>query len=209
MDTVLNVDEINEEFYISFNLKTQWYDSRLKFNNLKKQEDLNVLTPAQHSSIWTPNLIFHNTKSKKKSSLKDATIRVLLNNNFTFEKADMTVSNNVYLFKGSENKLEISQVYDIYFICQYNMRRYPFDTQECHVDIVLTAVHDNFCRLNVQNFSYTGDLDLRQYFIREYSNHSIKSCKVMINHNSGTRPCLSVTSEVSLVSGWTCSWVGG
>ena len=207
MDTVLNVDEINEEFYISFNLKTQWYDSRLKFNNLKKQEDLNVLTPAQHSSIWTPNLIFYNTKSKKKSSLKDATIRVLLNNNFTFEKADMTVSNNVYLFKGSENKLEISQVYDIYFICQYNMRRYPFDTQECHVDIVLTAVHDNFCRLNVQNFSYTGDLDLRQYFIREYSNHSKQvTCKSITC--SGTRPCSSGTSGVSRVSGWMCSLAG-
>ena len=77
MDTVLNVDEINEEFYISFNLKTQWYDSRLKFNNLKKQEDLNVLTQAQHSSVWTPNLIFYNTKSKKNSNLKVAIVRVL------------------------------------------------------------------------------------------------------------------------------------
>ena len=47
-----------------------------------------------------------------------------------------------------------------------SIRRYPFDTQECHVDIVLTAVHDNFCHLSVQNFSYEGDLDLRQYFIR-------------------------------------------
>lgn len=122
MDTVLSLDEIKEEFYISFTMMTQWYDSRLKFNNLKEQVDLNVLTPSQHNSIWTPNLIFYNTKSKIKSSLQDATIRVLLNDNFTFEKADMTSSNNVYLFKGSENKLEISQVYDIYFICQYDMR---------------------------------------------------------------------------------------
>ena len=57
-------------------------------------------------------------------------------------------------------------MYDIYFMCQYDMRRYPFDTQQCSVDIVLTAVHDNFCKLNVQNFSYEGDLDLRLYFIR-------------------------------------------
>ena len=166
MDTVLSVDEINEEFYISYTMKTQWYDSRLRFNNLKKQQDLNVLTPAQQQLIWTPQLIFYNTKSKQKSTLQDATIRVLLNKNYTYEKADMTSSNNVYLFKGSENRLEISQVYDVYFICQYDMRNYPFDTQECSVDIVLTAVHDNFCKLNVQDFTYTGDLDLRQYFIR-------------------------------------------
>ena len=42
---------------------TQWFDSRLKFNNLKKQVDLNVLTPSQHSSIWTPNLVLLKWKS--------------------------------------------------------------------------------------------------------------------------------------------------
>ena len=166
MDTVLKVDEIDEIFYISYNMMVQWYDSRLSYNNLKREEDLNVLTPSQHQSIWTPQLIKHNTKSKLKSTLLGSTIRVLLNDNFTFERADLASSNNVYLFKGSENRLEISQVYDTEFKCQYNMMLYPFDTQECHVDIVLTPVHDNFCQLNVQNFSYTGNLDLRQYFIR-------------------------------------------
>ena len=146
---MLSVYEINDEFYITF---------RLKFNNHKKQEDLNVLTQAQHYSVWTLNLIFYN---KKKSNLKDAIVRVLPNKNFTFEMADMTVNNNVYLFKGSENKLEISQVYDIYFICQYNMKRYPFDTQECHVDIVLTAVHDKFIFCMIIPF-----LEVSAYFPR-------------------------------------------
>ena len=31
MDTVLSLDEIKEEFYISFTMMTQWYDSRLLF----------------------------------------------------------------------------------------------------------------------------------------------------------------------------------
>ena len=99
-------------------MMVQWYDSRLNYNNLKKQEDLNVLTPSQHGTIWSPQIIFHNTKSKIKSSLTGATIRVLLNKNFTFEKAALTSSNNVYIFKGSENRLEISQVYDTEFKCQ-------------------------------------------------------------------------------------------
>ena len=105
-------------FYISYTMIVQWFDSRLKYNNLKQQEDLNVLTPGQHETIWSPQIIFHNTKSKIKSTLEGSTIRVLLNENFTFEKADLTSSNNVYIFKGSENRLEISQVYDTEFKCQ-------------------------------------------------------------------------------------------
>ena len=105
-------------FYISYTMTVQWLDSRLQYNNLKQQEDLNVLTPGQHGVIWSPQLIFQNTKSKIKSSLAGSTIRVLLNNNFTFERADLSSSNNIYIFKGSENRLEISQVYDTEFKCQ-------------------------------------------------------------------------------------------
>ena len=167
MDTILNVDDVNGEFYISFTLKTQWFDSRLTFNNLKKREDLNVLQPAQYLSIWTPTLIFYNTKSKLESKLEGSIIKVIPNSNFTFETADMSRENNVNIFKGSENKLEISHVYDIQFICKYDMMRYPFDTQECYVDMVLTAIQDNFYVLNVKNFSYTGNIELRQYVIRQ------------------------------------------
>ena len=166
MDTILKIDEIDEVFYLSFILVTQWFDSRLIYNNLKRKIDLNVLTPSQQVSIWSPQMIFDNTKSKKKSTLKDATVRILPNKNFTYEKADIASTNNVYLFNGIENKIEISQVYDIDFICKYNMLLYPFDTQYCNMDFVLTAVLDNFCQLNVANFSYTGPEDLRQYFIR-------------------------------------------
>ena len=136
-------------------------------HNLKKREDLNVLSPAQYLSIWTPTLIFYNTKSKLLSTVEGSIIKVIPNSNFSYESADMTRENNVNIFKGSENKLEISRVYDIKFICQYDMMLYPFDTQECYVDMVLTAIQDNFCTLNVKRFSYTGNLNLRQYFIRQ------------------------------------------
>ena len=173
MDTILKIDEIDEVFYLSFKLITQWFDSRLVYNNLKRKIDLNVLTPSQQVSIWSPQIIFDNTKTKKKSTLKDATVRILPNPRFTYKKADITSTNNVYLFNGMENKIEISQVYDIDFICQYDMLLYPFDTQHCNMDFVLTAVLDNFCELDVANFSYTGPLDLRQYFIR-YGWHKLE-----------------------------------
>ena len=166
MDRILNVDDENEEFYISFTLKTQWFDPRLVFNNLKKREDLNVLSPVHYIAIWTPTLIFYNTKSKQESTLEGSIVKVIPNTNFTFETADMSSTHNAYLFKGSENRLEISQAYNIKFICNYDMMPYPFDTQECYVDMVLTAIQDNFCTLNDKNFSYTGKLNLRQYFIR-------------------------------------------
>ena len=71
MDTILKIDEIDEVFYLSFILVTQWFDSRLIYNNLKRKIDLNVLTPSQQVSIWSPQMIFDNTKTKKKSTLKE------------------------------------------------------------------------------------------------------------------------------------------
>ena len=65
MENILKIDEIDEViffvfvildniavivfqvFYVSFNLRTQWYDSRLVYRDLKRKADLNVLTPDQ------------------------------------------------------------------------------------------------------------------------------------------------------------------
>ena len=70
LDTVLKIDEVDEIFYVSFILLSkvsltnpslpppppQWTDPRLTYNNLKTKSDLNVLTPEQQSSIWSPQV---------------------------------------------------------------------------------------------------------------------------------------------------------
>jgi hypothetical protein len=36
---------------------------------------------------------------------------------------------NVYSFDGSENMVRVARTYNIQFLCTYNLKWYPFDTQ--------------------------------------------------------------------------------
>ena len=97
---IVKIDEVDKLFHVSFGLDVSWFDSRLQFNNLKPGKNLNVLTPAQVNQIWTPEIIFLNTVDESHTNLDDASIRVDLNKNNSFEVAPMTSSQNVYHFKG-------------------------------------------------------------------------------------------------------------
>ena len=44
-----------------------------------------------------------------------------------FEYLDETSRDNVYVFKGSENKFEMHRLYDEPWICEYDMRYYEGD----------------------------------------------------------------------------------
>ena len=127
---------------------------------------MNVLTPEQQTTIWSPEVIFINTQNQLKSAMADATVKILPNTNFTVTKFKETSAINIYLFSGAEHILEMVEVYNVYFICEYNMLLYPFDSQHCSLDIILTPIMDNFCSLNVDQFSFTGPADLTQYFIK-------------------------------------------
>ena len=46
-----------------------------------------------------------------------------------FEYSDDSVKYNIFVFDGSNNPFVMSRVYDVDWICDYDMRWYPFDTQ--------------------------------------------------------------------------------
>ena len=43
-----------------------WRDSRLTYNNLKKNSNLNVLDEEEKFRLWTPDIRLDNTKNKQK-----------------------------------------------------------------------------------------------------------------------------------------------
>ena len=49
------------------------------------------------------------------------------------------------------------------------MAWYPFDSQTCSLDIVLSVVQAPFCRLEASSLAYLGPTDLVQYLVRDAS----------------------------------------
>ena len=178
----LQIDEIGETFYVSFNQDAAWIDPRLVYKNLKRNTDLNVLSEGETDAIWTPQIVFYNTKGKEESVADERTIlSVIPGEEFKFERTDQTTFENIYMFQGSENNLKLSKTHDTKFLCSYDMAWYPFDTQICTMDIVLNIVQvfynpfsmrelfvgkrsyvaqAPFCSVEAEQLSYMGPTEL-------------------------------------------------
>ena len=168
LKNIFKIDEVNRKLHVAFEFELYWYDSRLTFNNLKEIKHLNVLTPEQIQQIWIPQVIFVNTQKQFKTSADEALVKVYKshNSNITYELAPMTTSENIFLYKGSDHKLDITRNYYQEFICDFHLEAYPFDVQECDLVIALSEVHDQFCQLVEKKIWYSGDTDLRTNYVR-------------------------------------------
>ena len=166
--SILRIDEIDQSFHVSYKLTSKWKDPRLTYHNLKKNANLNVLTEQEQSSIWTPTIILVNTKATEAVGQdKRSLTRVIANENYTYSIADVTNLQNIFIFDGQENDIEMTRAVETDFICKYNMAMYPFDTQTCTMNFVLTEDSDDFCYLKVGGLSYLGPTELTQYFIKD------------------------------------------
>ena len=56
---------------------------------------------------------------------------VIPNENYTH-----VAHNNTYIFKGSENALNLTKEYYVEWKCNYAYQWYPFDTQVCRMEMI-------------------------------------------------------------------------
>ena len=186
LEAILKLDELEEIMYVKYVLVTKWTDPGLEFHNLKMNVDENVLSQVEQIRIWIPKIVFENTKSKKTSVLDaDSIIRILPDANFTHGKTRLENPENIYIFKGTATQVEMSRTYDTEFLCSYNMGWYPFDTQTCTLDYVLDATASVFVSLEMDRLTYSGPVELTQYFVRQsvmrtYTNKERQGVRVFV-----------------------------
>ena len=83
--------------------------------------------------------------------------------------SSMTSIDNIYKFKGSGNRLATSRVYNVEWICVYQLAWYPFDTQTCRMILGAEGNSEEFVDVNVGAIEYSGPMDLTQYFVKSTS----------------------------------------
>ena len=70
--TLLQVVNINDEentIELQFEITMKWKDSRITFNNLKREIFLNALTEEDMNKIWLPLIVYSNTHQKETTRL--------------------------------------------------------------------------------------------------------------------------------------------
>ena len=122
-------------------------------------------------------MTFHNTQSKLKS-LNDEKSYVTVGLQGPHVRNNKSELQNAYIYEGSENPLTMSRVYDIDFICEFDMGIVPFDTQNCTIKLVMSGNSGKFVHLQIDEFDYLGPIDLTQYFVK-----SVNSSYISVENN--------------------------
>ena len=82
---------------------------------------------------------------------------------------DGLLSEDIDIYEGSKNPILMSRVYDIEFLCNFQMQWYPFDMQTCYLEFMLTEEMDSFVDLYAGTEDYLGPKEPTQYFVKRSS----------------------------------------
>ena len=70
----------------------------------------------------------------------------------------------ISFFQGSKNYLSQNWSWTTDYICNFEYKWYPFDTQSCHIH---QKILGNNIKLRPVNIVYTGSSDIGKYYFRE------------------------------------------
>ena len=129
---VVEIEETDHSIHLQFQISMQWRENRVKYQNLKKKTALNALTDDYIRQLWLPLILFDNTDQKEVTRLGTewewmTFVTVTRDENFT--RSGLDKIDEAEIFDGAENRLTMNQTYTWEFQCQYELQRYPFDTQ--------------------------------------------------------------------------------
>ena len=133
INSVGSFAEIEMTFKVNFIISIMWYDNRLTFRNLKDEIDgENNLGQEMRDEIWIPRLVFCNSLSEIRISNDDFSSLEVLRLGRPHLNSPIELQKNE-LFDGAENPLVYTRVYSLELQCNFELKWYPFDYQECFI----------------------------------------------------------------------------
>ena len=164
---VQDIQEVAQYLELKFRITFQWKDARLLFYNIKTDEKMNSLTLDEQLAIWTPTIVFWNTKEQLRT-VNDKNTFATVQREGNGSIIGKESNEDIEVFTGNENTIVMSRVYSIKFFCEYNMRWYPFDQQTCNIDLIMNGVLDNYADLLPGGVQFSGPKELTQYFVKDF-----------------------------------------
>ena len=142
-----------ENFWkVTINFQKEWYNRLLTYQNLKKGERNELVN---NGDIWIPYVRVQNIETQDKCKVTDIKqiFEVVTNVDYNHTLSDVTNHLNTFLFKGEENLLNFESVWTCEFVCQFDYKWYPFDTQNCQIQLNVSELE---IELLSDTIEYTG-----------------------------------------------------
>ena len=127
---IVSMEEVQHKIDFQFKISLEWRENRAIYHNLKQESSLNSLTLTDIASLWLPYVIYANTDMKEAARLEPGLrTTIVVTREGALTRSGKEVVDETEMFQGAENRLTMHQTYTKSFQCQYNLGRYPFDTQ--------------------------------------------------------------------------------
>ena len=119
----------------SFNLKLIWFDWRVLFYNLKSfKENYNYIAKNDLETIWLPRIIFSNSVKQDFLKFDDISSVIVQRKGLPIPNTAEEIHKDE-TFDGLTNPIVYTRAYDLKFSCDFDLRKYPFDYQNCFIDV--------------------------------------------------------------------------
>ena len=168
LESFIDINEVDGIFQVQFHLYMDWFDSRVKFKNLKESTELNSFLPSENTKIWVPELVFENTEEKPSTEADEKTA-IKVKKESKFKLSEISENENVQYFAGSKNEISMTRFYNQKFMCDYQMAWYPFDIQRCQLRMSMKQAFSPFTKLVVEKVVYEGEKILTKYVVQNIS----------------------------------------
>ena len=113
---IQDIQEVSQYIEVKFEVSLQWRDARVLFYNIKQDEEMNTLTMDEQVSLWTPTLVFWNTKHQLRT-INDKNTFASIRQEGNGSMIEKENNEDILVFQGSENSILLSRVYSIQFYC--------------------------------------------------------------------------------------------
>ena len=179
IDDILDIDENYGYFKTKYTIFREWYNKDITFKNLKKNSDENILSSEDMNHMWKPWMTLDNMESREDNKMTDKKDKIIIiaNKEFRFDLAGKSSLHNTRLFKGSENTIHHQRQLTTNWICYYDMKWHPFDTQLCTMKMI---IYDTKVHLRPLSVNYEGPKDLNQHSV-----DGVFICSMNVTKGSG------------------------
>ena len=160
---LISIKELEGIWQSKVVFETTWYDQRLFMQNLKDNDNLNILTEDERPEIWIPEIIFANNDKSERMILDENALLIVNKEEKEGFPSSQRELDAAEIFLGELNPMVYRRAYSTKFDCSFNLRSYPFDTQECAMQLEVPQYHQDLVELIARNVSYTGPTELSQF----------------------------------------------
>ncbi|XP_066965862.1 uncharacterized protein [Macrobrachium rosenbergii] len=175
---IISVKELNiVEFRVEIDAcqTLTWRDFRLRFRNLELGNFTNRVKPDEIP--WVPGFNVQSEDRTIATNTEKTTVLFVQRDSSPLEETDISTIEDE-LFEGDTNTLVLMTCYSLVFSCQFNLRRYPFDTQVCSV-LFLGNQFNTDIRYAIDSVDFIGNRRLLEYELTNISSEIVKINKEM------------------------------